>query len=297
MKRVLLIAMLSFAVVASNLNEFCSEHRNKSLGEISFFHVNNNTIATVANKLHLFDSNQNLINSVEFDQPIVDVKTQNDVTFVLLATKIVKIDNTDLNPLQTYDLSLQATNKNELPHGFTLKDDKFYIAYGTHGLVIFDPLKSEVNVFQYTLPHDKGQVSKATGVAVNGNELILLFDNVTYDFSTEKRAFEGIVQTNINSLNNYKAISIRADREALHEGNLYISGNKLYSQHLHILFEYDLKKLQKAKYFWPQRRLFNFGGKQILGRADVVDKNVHGCFSSYDPSSDSFSALFNIFKI
>ncbi len=297
MKRALLIALLSFVVAASNLEQFCSEGLNKSLGEISFFHLDEATLATANNSLHLFDENGVLLISKSFDQPIIDISTSNNSTYVLLPSKIIKINNVNLNTEDSYDLKLVVQSSNDLPHGFTIKDETFYIAYGKHGLVKMNMNDRELKIFSFTLPHDKGQISKTTGVAINGTDLFLLYDNVTYDFSTNKRAFEGVVMTSLEQLNNYKAISIRADREALHEGNLYIRDGKLYSQNLHILFEYDLNKLKKAKYFWPQRRLFNFEGNQILGRATVKNKTISGCFKNYDQSTDSFTSFFSTVKI
>lgn len=292
MKRLVIIItlLLNCSLFA---NDFCKDIKNE---QVEFKNLNGSLFSFTNFKITEFENNFSIKQQIDINDKIIDLKVFNDKIYVLHEDK-VSIYTKEFILLNQISIKMSIFSKHDLPTSFELHENKIYIGHGERGLVVINIDDESQEIYSYPLPHASTQRSKITGIAIHGQFLIMLFDNITYDFNTDKRAFEGVVISSFDNLKSGHAISIRQDREAHHEGNLYISGNKLYSQHLHILFELDIKKLLNGKYFYPQRRLFNFEDQYIYGRATVINKNVIGCFRQYEPETDTFKLSFNTFKI
>lgn len=292
MKRIITL-FISFLSLASFAQDICKEVKNEN---IEFKYFNNHLFSISQSTLSKFDQNYNLIKQIELEGKIVDLQFI-DGQFYILHTNKISIYDQEFSLEDEIVLKLNNSSVHDLPTSLAISQEKIYVGHGEHQLLVINKNDLTQEKYQYPLPHAKSQRSKVTGLVIHESNLIMLLDNITYDFSTNKRAFEGVLVIALNDLKSAKPISIRQEVEAHHEGSLFISGGKLYSQHLHIVFELDIKKLLTGKYFYPQRRLFNFDGKNIYGRATVINKNIVGCFRKYEPQTDSFILSFDSFKI
>ena len=123
-----------------------------------------------------------------------------------------------------------------------------------------------------------------------------MFDNITYDFGDKTRAFEGMVLADQKTLKTQKIIWLNQKREALHEPSLERDGDVLYSQNLHIIFNYRIDKIEKLRSLNPNRRLYNFNRRALIGKPMVENKTITGCFREYYSDNEKPKVIYSSFS-
>ncbi|EQC51568.1 hypothetical protein [Bacteriovorax sp. DB6_IX] len=237
------------------------------------------------------------VETIPFDYKVMDMKEVGNQIFLLQPQNLMVLDKETLKLEGLYKTTHQyLEKKHQIAREFEVLGDQIFIAHGSFGLSVLDKKTGEITKEAiFNLPHGPNQISQATGIAISKEHIYLSYDNVTYNFGTKKRAFEGLLVLD-HELNKLKALSIKQNREALHEPSLSIVDGKLYSQNLGHIYVYPTKNILKAKNFWPKRRLFKFNNEsQLLGKPIIKKDKLKGCFSKYNPERDSFSAFFDIF--
>jgi len=306
MKAIIAI-MVGLSVFASvELQSFCknsikSEGSILQKDDISFYKGSDKTYAygkshTIGNFLKVFKGDQE-VETIPFDYKIMDMKEDGDKLYILQPQYLMILDKQSLALISIAKTTNQyIEKKHQIAKEFEIYNDAIFIAHGSLGLSVLDKTNGTIlKEVVFELPHHEKQISSATGIAISKDRVYLAYDNVTYDFNRKKRAFEGLLVLDIH-LNKLKAISIKQNREALHEPSLSIIDGKLYSQNLQNIYVYSTKNILKAKHFWPKRRLFKFNnGSQLMGKPMIEKGKIKGCFSKYIPGSDSFSAFFDEF--
>lgn len=231
-------------------------------------------------KLYKFENEMTTLLPSKY--PIKAVKEYNDKIYILTGEHIFVRHLSDLSFDFAFNTSLTQLNKrHEEAQDLAIVNGVIYVAHGSKGVVKIDPMSGSIlDQRTFDLPHDTGHISTATGISSVNNLLYVMMDNVTYNFSTKKRAFEGLVILN-ESLNQEKVISIRQSREALHYPKSFATNEFLISRNLHNLYFYDMKKMNKARSLWPKRRLYNFDGLMLASNPAFYNNEVSGCFSKY----------------
>ena len=138
--------------------------------------------------------------------------------------------------------------------------------------------------------------SRLTGLEIFQDKIYMMFDNVTYDFGDKTRAFEGMLIVNKKDLKREKILWLNQKREALHEPSLERDGNVLYSQNLHLIFNYKIDKIDRMRSLNPNRRLYNFNNRKLVGTPIVKEKTIYGCFRETYSQSDEPKAIYSTFK-
>ncbi len=306
--KILSLALLISTSVLSNsiLNEFCQEsikvEGSQLIRDDIKFHQG-------IDRLYIYGKSHSSGNFVGFYKngsrysipsrdEVIDLKEVGERIFILSFDTVLVLDKTTLIPLNAFSTTdTYIEHKHQMPREIEVIAEKIYVAHGSLGISEIDMTTNTRTEKLFELPHAKNHLSAATGIAVdrNENKVYIAYDNVTYDFGKKTRAFEGLVIAD-KSLNKLKAISIKQNREALHEPSLELIDGMLYSQNLDFIFVYPTKKLMRARKLWPKRRLFSFTNKsQLMSQATISNGKVKGCFSKYDPSTGSFLAFFDEF--
>ncbi|OUR95487.1 hypothetical protein A9Q84_16775 [Halobacteriovorax marinus] len=230
----------------------------------------------------------------QLDLKIHDLKESGDKLYALSNNSILVLDKLSLNELTIFKTSKDNISlKHQRASEIEIIQDKIFIAHGSLGLIVLNKKTGEmVDHNEYSLPHKKGHISRATGLAIWEDKILLAYDNVTYNYGSKKRAFEGLLVADLITLEKIKTTSINTRREALHEPSLDFVDGKLFSQNLHLIFEYDLNKLLKAKYFWPMKRRWFFDGHEIIGKPLLSNGKIRSCFKKYNSNLDTFSSRY-----
>lgn len=226
-----------------------------------------------------------------------DLKEKDGKIYILFGHEIKVLDKNNFGVINTFKTSAKKISKlHELASELEVTEDKIYIAHGSLGLVVLKTEDGEVlHEKKFELPHSNSHISRATGIALQADRIYLAYDNVTYDFNSKKRAFEGLLISDLQ-LNRLKTTSIKVKREALHEPSLDIIDGMLVSQNLTNIYVYKMNNLMKDKWFWPRKRLYNFDGFNFLGNPYLENGLIKGCFSRYDQHSEEFQVKYNEVK-
>jgi hypothetical protein len=304
--KAILALMIGLSVYAStNLQNFCkdsikSEGSMLQKDEVNFYKGKDRTFAygrshKIGNYLKVFKGESE--ETIPFDFKIMDMKEVGDKIYILQPQHFMVLNSSTLALEALHKTTHQfIEKKHQIAREFEIIGESVYIAHGSFGLVVLNKntgLITKEAVFD--LPHAKNHLSSATGIAVAKDRIYMAYDNVTYDFNTKKRAFEGLLILD-HELNKLKAIPIKQNREALHEPSLSIIDGDLYSQNLEHIYVYSTKKIMRAKKFWPKKRLFRFfDGARLMSKPIIEKDKLKGCFSKYNPDTDSFSAFFREF--
>ena len=304
--KALIAIMIGLTVFAnSELQSFCknsikSEGSILQKDDISFYQGSEKKYAygrshNIGNFLKVFNGEQT--ETIPFDFKIMDMKEHGDKIYILQPQNLMVLKKDTLELESLFKTTNQfIEKKHQIAREFEILNDAVFIAHGSLGLSIID--KTDGRIIKeavFELPHHEKQISSATGIAISKEHIYLAYDNVTYDFNRKKRAFEGLLILD-HHLNKLKALSIKQNREALHEPSLSIIDGKLYSQNLQNIYVYTTKNILKAKNLWPKRRLFKFNkGSQLMGKPIIEKGKIKGCFSKYLPEVDAFSAFFDEF--
>lgn len=183
-----------------------------------------------------------------------------------------------LGEYPTYELKTKSFNKYELPTALAFGNGKLYITHGELGLSSFNietrNLDSQVD---FKIEQDHGQRSWATGIAFYNDQLYVAFDNITYDYNSKKRAFEGIVVFD-DELNTVFKRRLNQAREAYHEPYLSIDKSHLIMRNLDLNFIFTFKSIFQTKGLRPLKRIYNYDGHRPLGILSYKSKRIEGCF-------------------
>ena len=246
--------------------------------------------------IDFFNENKNEVSfTMNFDKRIYDLQEDEEYIYALTKDRVLKINKISKKVQEMRTLESPPLKRKEFALEIELIHHKIYVAHGSHHLVVLDKDSGEILTKKnFSLPHhSNGHQSALTGLVKFEDRLLLSFDNITYDFANKRRAFEGLVVADIETLKQEKAIQINWKREALADPSLDIYEGKLYSQNLEILFQYDLNRAIQSKVFKPNKRYHSLNKSTILGRAFVQDGKIKGCFQKYHVEKGVFSSFYN----
>ncbi|MFG1500758.1 hypothetical protein ABMA70_11180 [Halobacteriovorax sp. XZX-3] len=279
MKQVLLVVIISLIAFASegNLDSFCASKK----GDTGHYKSGSNYYIFKGPFLYKFEEEQ--IRLIFSKYEIRSVKEYKGKLYILTPDYVFVHNLNNYEFVTSFPSThLPIIQKHQSAQDMTIMNDKLFIAHGSLGLMKIDLSSYNVeSAHNFDLPHDSSQVSTATGIDNDGKRIFVMLDNVTYNFSTKKRAFEGLVILDEN-MNQDNVLSIRQNREALHMPKAVIHNGFLISKNIQNLYFYEISELNKIKSLWPKRRLYDFAGDDLASTPAIVDGKVYGCFNQYD---------------
>jgi WD40 repeat protein len=291
MKRILLLSLFCLSSFAQNsLNQACSEIKKpmtRVLGETLF-------MASKSGEIRSFDLKTNkLITTLNIEKRINDFEVLGNTLWAISNNELHMIDLSSGQVMGSFPTSyddLEMNSKYEVAKAITSKDHLLYIVNGEKSLAIFDTdLLKITKERKFSLPQKGNHRSWATGISIFGDKLYVGVDNITYNFSTKKRALEGIVIYDIETLNRDHIVSVRQNLEAYHMPRLFTYKGSIISNNLFLYFFNDAKKLLKQKKITPQRRLYQFDSGEPVGSLAPYGNTFVGCFSNQSRSKTVFS--------
>ncbi|MFG1493747.1 hypothetical protein [Halobacteriovorax sp. ZH4_bin.1] len=292
MKQILLVVIISLIAFASeaNLDSFCASKK----GDTGHYKSGDNYYIFKGPFLYKFEEEQ--IRLIFSKYEIRSVKEYNGKLYILTPDYIFVHSLNDYEFITSFPSTNQKiVKKHQTAQDMTIMNDKLFVAHGSLGLIKIDLTAYSIeSIHSFDLPHDPSQVSTATGIDNDGEKIFVMLDNVTYNFSTKKRAFEGLVVLD-NNMNQDKVISIRQNREALHMPKAIVHDGYLVSKNIQNLYFYKISDFAKAKTLWPKRRLYDFAGDDLASTPAIIDGKVIGCFNQYD--GISFKYFHREFKL
>ena len=300
MKRILLLFTLSLCTYAqTTLDRACDNLIDRTQVGVK---VNKPILKVDQDKLYMssrfgdiksFDLKTNqLIQEFSINEKINDFTVTSETIWAITNHSLLKIDIESGDILKEFPTSLEAvkSTKYEVAKAMTQKDHLLYIANGERSIALFDPqLEKIVNEKRLELPQENAQRSWATGISIAQDYLYLGIDNITYNFSTKKRAFEGIAIYNRFTLERVHIVSVRQNLEAYHMPRLFTYKNSIISNNLFLYFFNDAQKLLKQKKITPQRRMYQFSAGKPFGTLTPYGDHFIGCFNSESRSRATFA--------
>lgn len=302
MKRILMLSLLSLCTYGqTSLDKACNnlierdQDMVKTIKPILKTYDHNLVMITKRGDIQIFD----LDTKKRTDEFSIDLKI-ND--FVIIDHTIWAVSNRELHQIsletneviESYPTSytdLPLSSKYERAKAITKSGDLLYIANGERSLAVFDTsLLKLVNERKLSLPQVGTHRSWVTGLSIFEGKIYVGIDNITYNFSTKKRALEGIAIYDVNSLERLHIVSIRQNLEAYHEPKLFTYKGSIISNNLFLYFFNDAKRLLKQKKITPQRRLYKFEAGVPIGTLTPYGDSFIGCFSDRSRSGSKFSS-------
>ncbi len=229
----------------------------------------------------------------------LDTKENDGYIYTLFANQIIVRDALTLNVVMKIKTTKNSiTNKHQAASELHIVDNNIYVAHGSLHLVVIDKKSgSIINNTKYDVQKKPSHVSRMTGIEVYNGTIYMMFDNVTYDFSDQTRAFEGMLNVDLKTLKPTKQIWINQRVEALHEPSLQRDGENLYSQNLHLVFNYKVKNLNRLRTLRPNRRLYNFDNFKLLGSPIISQGKIKGCYTKRYTEPDPVTSLYYEFQL
>ena len=227
-----------------------------------------------------------------------DLKEYEGKIYILFADRIQVRDSINYNLLHEFaTLKSPIANKYQAAWEIEILDDKIYMAHGSEHLVILNRATGKIiDKKKFDVQKKPSHRSILSGIEVYQNKIYMMFDNITYDFGDKTRAFEGMVLADQKTLKTQKIIWLNQKREALHEPSLERDGDVLYSQNLHIIFNYRIDKIEKLRSLNPNRRLYNFNRRALIGKPMVENKTITGCFREYYSDNEKPKVIYSSFS-
>ena len=254
--------------------------------------VNNGYFVDITNK------DNELITSTKEQMLPKDLKEHDSKIYILFADRIQVRDALNYNLITEFPtVKSPITDKYQAAWELSIVEDKIFVAHGSRHLVIINRLNGKIlDQKKYDVQKKASHRSMLTGIEIYQNKIYMMFDNITYDFGDKTRAFEGMVLAKQNDLKAQKVIWLNQNKEALHEPGLERDGEILYSQNLHIIFNYRIDRIEKLRTLRPNRRLYNFNRRALVGKPMVSNKTIEGCFREYYSDNDEPRAIYSTFK-
>lgn len=282
MKQLVLFIFISLMALTSsaNLDEFCEAKQ----GDTGHYKSGDNYYIYKGAYLYKFEQDQ--IRLIFSKYEVRAVKEYKGKLYILTPNHIFVRNLNDYSFNTSFATTDQTIVKShQQAQDMTIADEFIYIAHGSLGLIKISIASQAIETtHEFTLPHEKGQISTATGIDYSQGKLFVMLDNVTYNFSTRKRAFEGLVMLDQN-LNQIREIPIRQNREALHMPKAIVANGFLISKNIQNLYFYKISEFDRVKTLWPKRRLFDFDGVDLDSTPAIENGKVYGCFNQYDGKS------------
>ncbi|MEH0861954.1 MULTISPECIES: hypothetical protein [unclassified Halobacteriovorax] len=279
MKQFLLVLAIFISSVSAqaSLDQFCKSKK----GDTGHYKNGDNYYIYKGAFLYKFEEDQ--IRLIFSKYEIRSVREYDDKIYILTPDYVFVHRLGDYEFVTSFPTTdQQMTKKHQTAQDMAILNDKLFIAHGSLGLIKIDLLGNSIESnHQFDLPHERGQVSTATGIDTYNGRLFVMLDNVTYNFSTKKRAYEGLVILDEN-MNQQRVVPIRQNREALHMPKAIISGGFLISRNMQNLYFYKLSELDRVRTLWPKRRLYDFAGVDLDSNPWISNGQVYGCFNRYD---------------
>lgn len=180
----------------------------------------------------------------------------------------------------THNLSVEPEKYNKA-YGLSVDEKSVYIAHGGLGIVRFD-IQDEKPIEHINPDVNPGNSHRSytTDLIVINDKLYLGMDNITYDFNSKTRAFEGYAILNKSDFKLVKRIPINQKREALFEPKLFYNKakNEMIMSTWYLHFTNKLDKLEKSNLFVPERRIYRYKKGKPIGLASVKNGQITGCF-------------------
>lgn len=285
----LLLFIMSFTTLA-NSDHFCQVKKGGTT------HYKTPSSHYIFKGINLYRIENETTRLIPTKYPIKAVREFEDKLYILTGEYIfVRSLNDFTHQFEIKTTKVDLIKKHQEAQDMEFLNGALYVAHGSQGVVKIDPRSGEIlSHRKFDLPHEPSQISTATGISSINDKLYVMMDNVTYNFSTKKRAFEGLVITN-DELMAERIIPIRQSREALHYPKSFATKKFLISRNLQNLYYYEMKKMNSARTLWPKRRVFNLGGLQLSSNPALINGEISGCFSKY--KDDKFTYHYRTFKM
>ncbi len=300
MKYLILLLVAVPVLASSYMHSLCSDAYvdGKATNNITIKEgqVNNYIFGKDRSDGYFFDIVQNdqLVERMQTQFLPLDTIEDNGYIYTLYSNQIIVKDANNLNVVMKMKTTKNPiTNKHQAASEIHIEGNNIYIAHGSLHLVIMDKKSGlTINQVKYDIQKKKSHISRLTGLEVHNNKIYMMYDNVTYDFGDQTRAFEGMLIVDKTSLKPIKQIWIKQSQEALHEPTLNRDGNTLYSQNLHLIFNYNIDKLERLRTLRPNRRLYNFDNLKLIGKPIVKDRKISGCFKKRASQNGDISSTY-----
>jgi hypothetical protein len=245
-------------------------------------------------KIQTFDLHtQNELNSFSIDTKVNDFIVTEKNIWALTDSELlqVSLENNEVTSSYPTTFGILGDSKYEVAKTITKNNHLLYISNGEKSLTVFDTnLLKLINEKKLSLPQEGNHRSWITGLSLFEGKLYAGIDNITYNFSTKKRALEGIAIYDAKTLERLHIVSIRQNLEAYHEPKLFTYNGSIISNNLFLYFFNDAKKLLKQKKITPQRRLYRFNSGEPIGTLAPYKDSFIGCFINRDRSGATFSS-------
>lgn len=279
MKQILLVLVICAITLSTyaNLDTFCESKK----GDTGHYKNGDNYYIYKGPFLYKFEDDQ--IRLIFSKYEIRSVREYGKKLYILTPDYIFVHGLGDYEFITSFPSTNQTiSKKHETAQDMAILNNKLYIAHGSLGIIKIDLQSNSIeSTHFFDLPHETGQLSTATGIDTDSRRIYVMLDNVTYNFSTKKRAYEGLVILDEN-LNQERVVPIRQNREALHMPKAIISGEYLVSRNLQNLYFYKLGNIDRVKTLWPKRRLYDFAGVDLKSNPWITNNKVYGCFNLYN---------------
>ena len=163
-------------------------------------------------------------------------------------------------------------------YGLGSDDDFVYIAHGNQGLVKFSKAwEKPTELFTNQVNPAGQQISYMTDVVVHDERVFAVWDNQTYDFGRQQRAFEGY-QIFSKAGQSLRLLAIEQRREALFEPKLFIDQGQMVMSTWTLHFVNPIEELLSRKSFQPRQRIYQYDGYKPIGLPFVKEGSIWGCF-------------------
>ncbi|MFK8137183.1 MAG: hypothetical protein AB8E15_02375 [Bdellovibrionales bacterium] len=216
---------------------------------------------------------------------ITDFEVVNLDTILILTPEFLfnldPVSNTyrAMAPTQTI---VDSVGKYNFASGLAVKNSLAYIAHGELGISVVDlnlmkPILMIENDFNPGTTHR----SLISDVEIAGNKLIAGVDNITYNFSDETRAFEGLAQFHLSNLSLSSLHRVNQKKEAYHLPKLYVDGQNLIVHNMFLLFVHPLKRLKSEKLLQPVKRIYTYKFGKPVGRPFIQSGKLSACFHKH----------------
>ena len=184
MKNVLMIIMTTLFTLNSlaSLDAFCESKK----GNTGHYKNGDNYYIYKGPNLYKFEDGFTRLIFSKYE--VRSVKEHKDRLYILTPMNVFVRDLKDFSYVTSFPTTnSQVSKKHQTAQDMTIIGDSAYIAHGSLGLIKINLESFSIDtVHQFTLPHDPGQISTATGIASDGNRIFTMLDNVTYNYSRDQ---------------------------------------------------------------------------------------------------------------
>ncbi len=231
----------------------------------------------------------NMESMIDFDSSVKNIQLQGDEVIITTSKDLLVLnqeDNSTLFKFRTLPSNM-AISKNGGAFGAYKYKGVYYIAHGKLGIIPFDT--KTMTHLSLIMPHldqsDERMISMVTGIAGSQNKLYLAYDDLT--LSSRSKAFEGVVIFDLDNKSTLKRVRVNQSRESYYMPSLVLDSEELIVSNLNLNFRHDLKKLMRARYMKPKKRIWRYPLGELIGRGYIQDLKIFGCFKNRETKTIS----------